>query len=57
MLLMHFSCILVEMTLKFVPSIPINSLAFGRSEWDSKNVIFNLVLLVDIARSSHDNAL
>ena len=34
-----------------------NSLAPGRSEYDSKNVIFNLVLLIGIFRSSHDNAL
>ena len=34
-----------------------NSLAPGRSECDSKNVIFNLVLLIGILRSSHDNAL
>ena len=33
-----------------------NSLAPGRSECDSGNVIFNLVLLIGI-RSSHDNAL
>ena len=35
----------------------LTSLAPGRSECDSKNVIFNLVLLTDISRSSHDNAL
>ena len=35
----------------------INSLAPGRSECDSKNGIFNLVLLIGIFRSSHDNAL
>ena len=35
----------------------INSLAPGRSESDSKNVIFNLVLLIGIFRSSHDNVL
>ena len=35
----------------------VNSLAPGRSECDSKNVIFNLVLLIGIFRSSHDNAL
>ena len=34
-----------------------NSLAPGRSEYDSKYVIFNLVLLIGIFRSSHDNAL
>ena len=34
-----------------------NSLAPGISECDSKNVIFNLVLLIGIFRSSHDNAL
>ena len=34
----------------------VNSLAPGRSECDSKNVIFNLVLLIGIFRSSHDNA-
>ena len=32
-------------------------LAPGRSECDSKNVIFNRVLLIGIIRSSHDNAL
>ena len=35
----------------------VNSLAPGRSECDSSNVIFNLVLLIGIFRSSHDNAL
>ena len=34
-----------------------NSLAPGRSECDSKNVIFNLVLLIGIFRSSDDNVL
>ena len=34
-----------------------NSLAPGRSECDSKNIIFNLVSLIGIVRSSHDNAL
>ena len=34
-----------------------NSLAPGRSECDSKNVIFNLVLLIGISRSSYGNAL
>ena len=35
----------------------VNSLAPGISECDSKNVTFNLVLLIGIFRSSHDNAL
>ena len=35
----------------------LNSLAPGTSQCDSKNVIFNLVLLTGIFRSSHDNAL
>ena len=35
----------------------VNSLAPGRSEFDYKNVIFNLVLLIGIFRSSHDKAL
>ena len=35
----------------------INSLAPGRSAYDSKNGIYNLVLLIGIFRSSHDNAL
>ena len=34
-----------------------NSLAPGRSGCDSKNGIFNLVLLIGIFRSFHDNAL
>ena len=34
-----------------------NSLAPGRFGCDSKSVIFNLVWLIDIFRSSHDNAL
>ena len=34
-----------------------NSLTPGRSECDSKNVIFNLILLIGIFRASHDNAL
>ena len=34
-----------------------NSLAPGRSECDFKNVIFNLVLLIGIFRSSHDDIL
>ena len=43
---------------KSLSPIPnLNSLAPGRSECDSKNVIFNLVLLIGISRSSHDNAL
>ena len=44
--------------LRPLPWCPIfNSSAPGRSECDSKNVIFNLVLLIDIFRSSHHNAL
>ena len=35
----------------------VNSLTPGRSECDSKNGIFNLVLLIGIFRSSHDSAL
>ena len=35
----------------------VNSLAPGRSGYDSKNWIFNLVLLISFFRSSHDNAL
>ena len=35
----------------------VNLLVPGRSECDSKNVIFNLVLLIVIFRSSHDNVL
>ena len=35
----------------------INLLVPRRSECDSENVIFNLVLLIGIFRSSHDNAL
>ena len=44
---------------EFQVSVPINSLAPGpgRSEFDSKNVIFNLVLLIGIFKYSHDNAL
>ena len=34
-----------------------NSLAPGRSESDSKNIIFNLILLIGVFRSSHDNAI
>ena len=34
-----------------------NSLAAGRSEYDSWNVIFNLDLLIGVFRSSFDNAL
>ena len=34
----------------------VNSLAPGRSECDSKNAIFNPVLLFGIFRSTHDNA-
>ena len=34
-----------------------NSLASVRSECHSRNIIFNLVLLIGIFRSSHDNAL
>ena len=37
--------------------VDLNSLAPGRSECDSKRGISNLVLLIDIFRSSHDNAL
>ena len=35
----------------------LNSLGPVRSQGDSKNVFFNLVLLIGIFRSSHDNAL
>ena len=35
----------------------LNSLAPGRSECDSKNVIFNIVLQIGIFRPSHDNVL
>ena len=35
----------------------VNPLAHGRSECDSKHGVFNLVLLIGIFRSSHDNAL
>ena len=35
----------------------LNSLAPGRSGCDSKNKSFNLVFLIDIFKSSHDNAL
>ena len=38
-------------------SFCLKSLAPGKSECDSKNVIFNLVLLIGIFRSSHGNAL
>ena len=37
--------------------VAINSLAPGKSECDSKNGIFNLILLIDVYRSSHDNVL
>ena len=37
--------------------INFNSLAPGKSECDSKNAIFNLVLLIGIFRSSHYDAL
>ena len=46
---------------KFTTTSPrdqwVNSLAPGRSKCNSKNVIFNLVLLIGIFRSSYDNAL
>ena len=35
----------------------LNSLAPGRSEYDSKNMIFNFDLLIGIFRSSYDNVL
>ena len=35
----------------------INSLAPGRSDCDSKNVIFNIVLLIGIFKSAYDNVL
>ena len=41
----------------FVLAGAVNSLAPWSSECDSKNGIFNLVLLIDIFRCSHDNAL
>ena len=34
-----------------------NSWVSGRFRWDFKNIIFNLVLLIGIFRSSYDNAL
>ena len=52
---MFIIAVLVAMvTNNFVEHI--NSLAPGRSECNSKTVIFNLVLLIDIFRSFHDNA-
>ena len=41
----------------YLMGLVVNSLAPGRSEGDSKNIIFNFVLLIGIFRSSHDNAL
>ena len=38
-------------------TIVFNSLASGRSECNSENLFFNLILLIGIFRSSHDNAL
>ena len=48
---------LICMHHSYLMGLVVNSLAPGRSEGDSKNVIFNLVLLIGIFRSSHDNAL
>ena len=48
---------LILHTSSIINTAGINSLAPGRSEYDSKNVIFNLVLLIGIFKSSHDNAL
>ena len=44
---------------RFHSNLPclLNSWAPGKSECDSKNAIFNLVILIGIFRSSHDNAL
>ena len=42
--------------LQYLNAYTFNSLAPGRSECDSKNVIFNPVSLIGIFRSSHDNA-
>ena len=50
-------CIQTLKTFKIHLKCQLNSLAPGRSECDSKNVIFNLVSLIGIVRSSHDNAL
>ena len=47
----------LNMYLLFTSFPDINSLAPGRSECDSKNGIFNLVLLIFVFISSHDNAL
>ena len=40
-----------------IHSQSLNSLAPGRFEYHSKNIIFNLVLQIGIFRCSHDNAL
>ena len=37
--------------------LTVNSLAPGRSSWDFINVIFNLVLLIGVFKSSYDNVL
>ena len=49
--------ILNDNTHCILTAISLNSLAPGRSECDSKNVIFNLVLLIGIFRFSHHNTL
>ena len=50
----HLSIMAFQITFNFTLFY---SLAPGKSEHDSKNVIFNLVLLIGIFRSSHDNVL
>ena len=48
---------LISNSVIFFFTMLLNSLAPGRSECDSENIIFNLVFLIGIFISSHDNAL
>ena len=56
-LLFFGSILFFPSTVHYIAGQKFNSLAPGISECDSENVNFNLVLLIDISRSSHDNAL
>ena len=47
----------IEMVIRHGHELLFNSLAPGRSEWDFKNVIFILALLIGIFKSSSDNIL
>ena len=55
-LLLQFGPVEIQVPYTLDPNLVINSLAPGRSEYDSTNVIFNLDLLIGIFRFPYGNA-